>query len=178
MFDVDEFIASCRGIAAGFEPWTAARGILERALEDRSAVATALPATRAEIEVLHPGPEVVITKVVWGRGMSFPPHDHLTWACIGIYGGAERNTLYRVEDDGLVVSGGFELHEGDVGVMLDDEIHSVVNPRSTELSAAIHVYGGDFLELPRSNWMGDPPARVPAGIEYSKSLFEAANRSL
>jgi hypothetical protein len=43
------------------------------------------------------------------------------------------------------------------------------------MTAAIHVYGGDFLTLPRSNWVGDPPTRVPASVEETRAMFEAAN---
>lgn len=68
-----------------------------------------------------------------------------------------------------------ELTEGEVGVLDHDAIHSVTNPHSRQLSAAIHVYGGDFVNLPRSNWIGDPPTKVPANIEHTKAAFDAAN---
>jgi predicted metal-dependent enzyme (double-stranded beta helix superfamily) len=37
---------------------------------------------------------------VWRPGQSTPIHDHLTWALIGVYGGEERETLFRRVDDG------------------------------------------------------------------------------
>jgi hypothetical protein len=46
------------------------------------------------------------------------------------------------------------------------------------LCAAIHVYGGDFPSLPRTNWMGDPPRRRPAGIDATQQMFAAANERL
>ncbi len=175
MFDLEEFIADCRRAAAEPEPWTAIRELLSRALADRASVAAALPATRAELTPLHAGPDVTIVKVVWAPRMTFPPHDHQTWACSGIYGGHERNRVHRLVDGSLVDTDGFDLDEGEVGFLDADAIHSVVNPRSQELSAAIHVYGGDFLRLPRTNWIGDPPVAQPADVEVTRAIFDAAD---
>jgi predicted metal-dependent enzyme (double-stranded beta helix superfamily) len=154
------------------------RELLAEALDDKAGVMAALPVTKAELAPIHTGPDVTIVKVVWGPSMSFPPHDHLTWACNGVYGGAETNTLYRFEGDALVASDGFELRDGDIGILDADAVHSVTNPHARQLSAAIHVYGGDFLNLPRSNWLGDPPTKTPADVEQTKAMFEAANRRL
>jgi predicted metal-dependent enzyme (double-stranded beta helix superfamily) len=115
-------------------------------------------------------------KVVWAPGMVFPPHNHLTWACNGLYHGGEHNVLYRLVDGALVETGTLSLGEGEIGVLADDVIHSVTNPRSTGLSAAIHVYGGDFASLPRSNWVGDPPRQTRADVALTRAMFEQANR--
>jgi predicted metal-dependent enzyme (double-stranded beta helix superfamily) len=176
VFDLDEFITRCRGAATDADPCGAVREAVAEALSRSSAVLDALTPTRAELALLYAGPDITIAKVVWGRGMAFPPHNHLTWACTGIYSGCEVNRLYRLADGGLVESGRFELDEGQVGLLGHDAIHSVVNPRSDHLSAAIHVYGGDFVHLPRSNWIGNPPTQQPASIEVSQAIFEAANR--
>ena len=44
----------------------------------------------------------VVLNVVWAPRMSIYPHDHRMWAVIGIYGGAEDNTLFRRGPQGLV----------------------------------------------------------------------------
>jgi predicted metal-dependent enzyme (double-stranded beta helix superfamily) len=177
VFDLDEFITRCRSAAIDADPRGAVREVVAEALSRGSDLLDALPPTRAELELLHAGPDVTIAKVVWGRGMAFPPHNHLTWACTGIYSGCEVNRVYRFAGGRLVESGAFQLDEGQVGLLGDDAIHSVVNPRSDHLSAAIHVYGGDFVHLPRSNWIGEPPTQQPASIEVSQAIFEAANRA-
>ena len=175
MFDLDGFIERCRRAVLEPEPVESVRALLQEVVSDRRSVAAALPATRAELDVLYVGPDVNVMKVVWGPGMEFPPHDHLTWACVGMYGGVERNRLYRLVDDRPTICGGFEIGEGDVGVLDADVIHAVANPRTRQFSAAIHVYGGGFTELPRSNWLGDPPVRAPASIEHTQAVFEQAN---
>jgi predicted metal-dependent enzyme (double-stranded beta helix superfamily) len=55
-----------------------------------------------------------------------------------------------------------EFAAGDVGMFGSEVIHSVDNPLSHEYTGAIHVYGGDFLNEPRSVWLGEPPTEQPA----------------
>lgn len=178
MFDLDEFVTECRDASTEPTPWLAVHELLQQALRDRSGVATALPATKAELSPIYAGEDVTIIKVVWGPSMRFPPHDHLTWACNGVYEGAEHNTVHRIVDDELVEVSRFELRDGDIGVLDGDAIHSVTNPHPRNLSAAIHVYGGDFVNLPRSNWIGDPPTRVRASLEHTRAIFDAANHAV
>src|SRR5262249_4040138 len=68
-----------------------------------------------------------------------------------IYAGQEDNAFFRRDGRGLIDSGGKALRSGDVLTLGDNVIHSVTNPL-TKLTAAIHVYGGDFVAKPRSQW--------------------------
>jgi predicted metal-dependent enzyme (double-stranded beta helix superfamily) len=174
MFDLDTFIADCVAASAEAEPRRAVKEILARAVAQPAAVARALPATRAEIERLHVSPELTIIKVVWAPGMRIFPHDHRMWAVIGIYGGQEDNTFYRRAPEGVVASGGTELHERDVALLGDDTIHAVANPMA-RFTGAIHVYGGDFFTQPRSEF--DPVTLVeqPYDVEHTLQLFRTAN---
>jgi predicted metal-dependent enzyme (double-stranded beta helix superfamily) len=174
--DLDAFVASCCEAATReSEPWNAVRELLDEALRDRAAVAGALPVTKAELLPIYAGPEVTVVKVVWAPGMTFPPHDHLTWACNGLYSGCEHNTLFELDGETLREVGELRVDDGEIGVLDVDAIHAVRNPDTTRLSAAIHVYGGDFPNLPRSNWVGEPPRRERADIELTKRLFAEAN---
>jgi predicted metal-dependent enzyme (double-stranded beta helix superfamily) len=178
-FDIDAFVGQCRDAVTGeAEPWSAVREVLEASLGDRASVAAALPVERAELAPLHIGDDITVVKVVWAPGMVFPPHDHLTWACNGLYAGTEHNTLFELDDDGLRPTGEFVVEEGGIGVLDADAIHAVRNPDRRALSAAIHVYGGNFPSLPRTNWMGDPPRREPASIEATQQMFAAANERI
>ncbi len=55
-----------------------------------------------------------------------------------------------------------------------DIIHSVTNP-VPRLTAALHVYGGDFFAQPRSEW--DPETLSERTYDVTKTLrlFEEAN---
>jgi predicted metal-dependent enzyme (double-stranded beta helix superfamily) len=177
-FELDRFIEQCQVAVLESEPWLAVRDVLDEALSNRQAIAAALPVERAELVPLYVGSDVTITKVVWAPGMVFPPHDHLTWACNGLYAGCEHNTLYRWDGDDLRPTGELLIDDGEIGILDVDAIHSVRNPDTRRVCAAIHVYGGDFPSLPRSNWVGEPPQRVAADIELTKQMFADANEGL
>lgn len=44
------------------------------------------------------------------------------------------------------------------------------------LTGAIHVYGGDFFEMHRSEWEAETLQERPYDIEGNMKLFEDANR--
>lgn len=176
MFDVDELVGDLRSAAVEPEPRLAVRDVLDRALARGDDVQAALPADRAELTALHHSPELTVLKVVWAPGMSIQPHDHRMWAAIAIYGGEEDNAFYRREGGRAVPTGGKVLRTGDVTLLGDDVIHSVVNPLAT-LTGAIHVYGGDFFSRPRSDWDAETLEELPEPVD-SRTVFEEANRRL
>lgn len=55
-----------------------------------------------------------------------------------------------------------------------DAIHSVRNPRP-RFTRGIHVYGGDFVNEPPSQWDPDTLTGQPYDLEYIRSLFAKAN---
>ena len=88
--------------------------------------------------------------------------------------------LHRPGDDAceavppLIASGGKRLETSDTIILGDDVIHQVSNP-VPKLTGAIHVYGGDFLTQPHSQW-GDPPyAERPWEMGEAREQFAAAN---
>ena len=102
------------------------------------------------------------------------PHDHRMWAVIGIYGGAEDNTLYRRGPGGPVKAGGRRLRERDVFSLGADAIHAVDNPMQP-FTGSIHVYGGDFVNQPRSQWDPGTLAEQPYDAAQVRRLFAEAN---
>jgi predicted metal-dependent enzyme (double-stranded beta helix superfamily) len=174
VFDVDTFISDCIAARAATEPRQAIKEVLERAVGDGSRIADALPPEKAEISRLHASPDLTVLKVVWAPHMSFGPHDHRMWAAIGIYTGGEDNFFFRRNGMSLVESGGRSLRPGDVCLLGDDTVHAVTNPMDG-FAAAIHVYGGDFFSMPRSEWRGDPYEDEPYDVQRALAYFEAAN---
>jgi len=175
-FDLDAFIEACRTAAGSPEPTSSVRELLSSAVRTPQSVEAALPATRAELTVLYASADLTIMKAVWTPRMALPPHNHLMWGAIGVYGGTEENHFYRRSAaGGLEPSGGKDLAAGEVTLLGREVIHAVVNPRSHQFTAAIHVYGGDFMHEPRSVWPGAPPAEQPATGETMRGYFERAN---
>jgi predicted metal-dependent enzyme (double-stranded beta helix superfamily) len=105
------------------------------------------------------------------------PHNHLMWAEIAVYTGSEENEFFRRApgDTGhLVESGGKHLETGEVLMLGDDVIHAVRNTLD-RVTAAIHVYGGDFVRKPRSQWGPGPREERPYDFESVNDEFAAAN---
>jgi predicted metal-dependent enzyme (double-stranded beta helix superfamily) len=95
------------------------------------------------------------------------------WAAICIYSGRESNAFYRRRDESIVQSGGKELLEGDVQLLGDEVIHAVHNPARSH-TGAIHVYGGDFIAKPRSQWDAETLEEQPYDLETVRREFERA----
>jgi predicted metal-dependent enzyme (double-stranded beta helix superfamily) len=228
MFDLEALIADCRTAVSDADPRGAIREVLARTVAKPDDVAAALGKDEGGISVLYNADDLTILNVIWAPKMCLFPHDHRMWAAIGIYGGAEANTLYRRGEERLQPAGGRMLDVGDVfglgadaihsvdnprtvftgaihiyggaeantlyrrgeerlqpagGRMLDvgdvfglgaDAIHSVDNPR-TVFTGAIHIYGGDFVNQPRSQWDPDTLLEEPYDVEMVRQRFAQAN---
>ena len=177
MFDIDQLIADCQAARTETEPRLAVRDLLKRELARPEEVASALDPREAGFTMLYRDEDLTVLHVVWAPGMSIYPHDHRMWAVIGIYSGQEDNAFYRRSGPGLrtlTESGGKVLTTGDVAVLGDDTIHGVTNPRD-RLTGAIHVYGGDFANQPRSQWGPGPREERPYDIDEARQQFAAAN---
>lgn len=176
MFDLDEFIAALVAARAETNAVGAVKEVLDRALTDASDVAAALPAERAELEVLYAADDLTVLKMVWAPSMTIPPHDHRMWAVNGIYAGGEDNAFFRRgPDGGLVPAGGRRIGEAESAMLGRDVIHAVTNPRAHACTGSIHVYGGDFMHQPRSMWDAETLEEGPADGETVRRLFEEAN---
>jgi predicted metal-dependent enzyme (double-stranded beta helix superfamily) len=177
VFDLDAFLAACQTAARDPEPRLAIRDVVAHAVSTPDDVGEALRPTEGGITVLHSGTDVTVLHVVWAPRMQLYPHDHRMWAAIGVYSGQEDNAFFRrsgPERRGLTRSGAKELRERDVVVLGDDTIHSVTNPVD-RLTAAIHVYGGDFVSAPRSQWPPDAYEEQPYDLTATLEQFAAAN---
>jgi predicted metal-dependent enzyme (double-stranded beta helix superfamily) len=179
MFDRHQFIADCQAallLGSGHAP---AREVVARAVAEPGAVLAGLgEPRRAGIETLHRAPDLTILNVIWGAQMTLMPHDHRMWAVIGIYTGREDNIFWRrlpsEEGSRVEAAGARALSVKDTVPLGPDIIHSVTNP-IPRLTGAIHVYGGDFFGIDRSEW--DPETLRERHYDVAKALkaFEDAN---
>jgi predicted metal-dependent enzyme (double-stranded beta helix superfamily) len=179
VFDVDAFVADCVVARGETEPRVAIRDVLARALAEPGAIADALQPAEGGLTLLHQAPDLTVIHIVWAPLMQLYPHDHRMWAAIGIYSGREDNAFFRRDPDAprlLVESGGKALAERDVLVLGDDVVHAVTNPER-RLTGAIHVYGGDFVNQPRSQWGPGPREERPHDMAVLRQHFADANRA-
>jgi predicted metal-dependent enzyme (double-stranded beta helix superfamily) len=175
LFDTDTLVAEClTAVRAETETRRAVREILLRTLEKPQPVAQAIGKDVGGIDLIFKSEELTVLNVIWAPGMAIYPHDHRMWAVIGIYGGVEDNTMYRRGPERIVEAGGKSLRESDVVGLGSDVIHAVANPER-RFTGAIHIYGGDFVNQPRSQWDPDTLLEQPYNLEQVRALFAQAN---
>lgn len=178
-FDLDQFISACKKAVREHPPQAAINEILARALSDRASILSALKEPkRAEMQKLYQASDLTILNVIWAPWMTLLPHNHNLWAVIGIYTGREDNIFWRrLPGDAarkLEASGAKALCEKDTVQLGQDIIHSVTNPIG-RLTGAIHIYGGDFFGVPRSEWDAETLAEQPCDGDKMLRRFEQAN---
>jgi predicted metal-dependent enzyme (double-stranded beta helix superfamily) len=177
MIDTDELVSNLVEAGRDTEPRLAVRDVLEAAVHAPGSPSEPLGKPEGGwLEVLYRAPDFTVLNVVWPPLINLFPHDHRMWAAIAIYQGQEDNTLYRRQAGEIVASGGKEMRSGDVLLLGDDVIHSVVNP-VRQYTGAIHVYGGDFIETPRSQWNAETLVEEPYDLRVVQHQFDAALRA-
>ena len=179
MFDLDRFIEDCRAAIGADPTHKAVREVVARAVSDPAGVLAGLgEPKRAEVQTLYHAPELTILNVLWAPRMTIMPHNHLMWAVIGIYTGREDNIFWRRLPDEtggrIEAAGAKSLGERDAEPLGRDIIHTVTNPLS-RLTGAIHVYGGDFFAVSRSEWDPENLLERRYDAERAMRLFEQAN---
>jgi predicted metal-dependent enzyme (double-stranded beta helix superfamily) len=151
MDPIEEFVNECLTAVMEDRPMMAVKEVVERVARNRS-LEDALT-EKPGVRVFHCSDNLTVAQVVIPKGAPRSlPHDHRMWAVIGIARGKEENEFFRRHEKTLVPSGGRVLDEGGVLAMGDDTIHSVGNPLAHSLSSALHVYGGDLVNVERSMW--------------------------
>ncbi len=181
-FDLERFIADCRSaMEANASPQQVCE-IVARGIASTAPVLERLgkPAC-AGLHELYRSDDLTILNVIWAPAMTIMPHDHRMWAVIGLYSGREDNIFWRRVPGGeggrIEAAGAKSLREKDAVLLGPGIIHSVTNPIS-RLSGAIHVYGGDFFGVPRSEWDPESLLEQRFDIERAMRLFAEAHQQM
>jgi len=182
MFDVDRFIADCLEAVEEDSSHRAVRDVTARAVANPGNVLAGLgEPSQAGVTPLYQSDKLTVLNVVWGPLMNVPPHNHEMWAVIGVYTGREDNIFWRriEEETGVTIeaAGATSLSSRDAEPLGRDIIHSVVNPVD-RLTGAIHVYGGDFFGVERSEWDAETHVEQPFDFERTRRYFERSNQLL
>lgn len=180
MLDLDRFVADCReALAADAGGHRHVREVVARAVADPGSVMAAIGTPqRAGLNVVYRAPDLTVLNLVWGPNMVLMPHDHRMWAVIGIYTGREDNIFWRRLEGGRVEAAGAKaLGVRDCTVLGRDIVHSVVNP-IPRLTGALHVYGGDFFGVERSEWDPETLNERPYDGQKVVRMFEESNAAM
>jgi predicted metal-dependent enzyme (double-stranded beta helix superfamily) len=179
MFDLDQFVADCRSALAADKSHKLVREVVAQAVSDPAAVLKELgEPTRGVLKALYRSEDLTILNIVWAPYMTLMPHNHNMWGVIGIYTGREDNIFWRRvpgQNGRLEAAGAKALGQGDAEPLGRDIIHSVTNP-IPRLTAAIHVYGGDFFAAERSEWDPETLDEQRWDPERAVRRFDEANR--
>ena len=175
MFDREQFVSDCRNALKGDRALRNVREVVRRALADSAAVVRGIGEPKqGGLDVLHRSAELTVLKVLWPAGMIVLPHNHGLWAVIGVYNGREDNIIWRqLPEDAhgrIEAAGAHTLATGDTIAFGTDVIHSVVNPLG-RVTGGIHVYGGDFFSVNRSEWDPDTLREKPYDMEKVLRMF-------
>jgi predicted metal-dependent enzyme (double-stranded beta helix superfamily) len=171
VFDPETFVSECQAARTTADPVGAVRKVIGTAIADGAAIDAALGAAlTGEEEALFSSADLTVQRILWPGGVLTPPHEHRMWAVIGVYRGEELNRFYERTPHGLEECGAHAVGQGEVLVLDSDTIHSVENPHH-QLTAGLHVYGGDIRGIDRSAW-------GPDGREVSWNENSSAYRSM
>jgi predicted metal-dependent enzyme (double-stranded beta helix superfamily) len=171
-------------LAAGIgsdDPMAHTRGVLEDLRPELDAVAEALAYVSGTggnaRQIFYRSPELSLLKVRFPSGRRTPPHDHGTWATILVFSGVEKNTLYRIDDDGgLRRASEVTLERGSILPMRADAAH-VAECVGDDPAIGLHVYGGDILGLDRRMWDPETLAQHPLDWDHYEELARKASRA-
>ena len=178
MFETDRFVQECRDGLREQNPHAATREIVASAVSEPGQVLKSLGEPRLSgIQTLYRSDILTILNVLWGPRMTLYPHDHRMWAVIGVYSGREDNSFYHRSEGSLVAHGVKTLSLKETIPLGEAVIHAVTNPLD-QITAAIHVYGGDFFSVPRSEWDPRTLLEQPFDIEHAREVFAEANKRL
>jgi predicted metal-dependent enzyme (double-stranded beta helix superfamily) len=181
MFELNQFVSDCCVALREDAPRRAVQEVVRRAVSMPREVLHALgEPQRAGMQTLYRSEDLTILNMIWAPWMNLLPHNHQMWAIIGLYTGREDNIFWRrvPGSNGLVEAAGARaLREKDAEPLGRDIIHSVSNP-IPKLTGALHVYGGDFFGVPRSEWDAETLLEQQCSGEKMAQRFEAANALL
>jgi predicted metal-dependent enzyme (double-stranded beta helix superfamily) len=175
MFEIDRFVEDCLAAHAADRSHKAVREVAARAVSAPGAMIAALgEPDGAGVTKLYHSPNLTILNVAWAPYMTLKPHNHNMWAVIAVYSGREDNIFWHREDGRISAAGATALGVGDAEPLGRDIIHSVTNP-APRLNGALHIYGGDFFNEPRSEWDPEDLTERPFDLDANMRLFQEFN---
>jgi predicted metal-dependent enzyme (double-stranded beta helix superfamily) len=123
----------------------------------------------------EPNHDLAIFAVAFAPGKGAPPHDHGTWAVVGVVEGEEQNTFWKRVDDGtrpgyaeLKRAAVNTFRAGDVATFTPELIHSLDNV-TDKISLSLHVYGRHLNHASRSKFDPDTSTVEPFVVRVAGS---------
>jgi predicted metal-dependent enzyme (double-stranded beta helix superfamily) len=175
-FEVERFIDDCKRASAGTaDAQASVREVFARAIADpKSVLAGVGEPQKGGIQTLYRSTDLTILNIVWAPLMQLVPHEHNMWSLVGIYTGREDNIFWQRQGRELAAKSATAISPGSVTPLPRDVIHSVSNP-TEKLTGAIHIYGGDFFAVHRSEWDPEKLTERDWDIQRAVKIFRESN---
>ena len=174
-FELERFTEEVKRARAEADSQRAVHEALARAVSDPQGVLAGVgEPSEVGIHTIYRAPDLTILNVIWAPLMVLLPHNHNMWATIGIYTGREDNIIWNRKGAVVEASSAASLSERQVFDLPDTVIHSVTNP-IPRLTGAIHIYGGDFFGVARSEWDSETLHERPLDLDAARRSFREAN---
>jgi predicted metal-dependent enzyme (double-stranded beta helix superfamily) len=174
-FELERFTEEVKRARAEADSQRAVHEALARAVSDPQGVLAGVgEPSEVGIHTIYRAPDLTILNVIWAPLMVLLPHNHNMWATIGIYTGREDNIIWSRKGAVVEASSAASLSERQVFDLPDTVIHSVTNP-IPRLTGAIHIYGGDFFGVARSEWDSETLHERPLDLDAARRSFREAN---
>jgi len=170
---LENFVARAREAAAGEDPASAVRTVLQDVLAEPTTYAEIIAAQDADEDHLFEDDTVSIwTCRFHGRELT-PPHEHRLPVHIAVVGGVERNLMYRQRYGELFEAAEKDVHAGEMLSLGPEAVHAVT-AGTEEPSLALHVYLGPLTRIERSlfNW------RTGEALPFTMENFTAMSRRI
>ena len=178
MLSIERYVDDARACLCTPDPLHAVAALLQAVVSDPAAVRAAVAeragsASALGFDVFCRSEALTVFHVALAPGFRNPPHDHGTWAVVGVYDGTERNVFYRRAGHSIAAERDVDANAPAVMVLPPGVIHAICNPLATA-SRAIHVYGNDHFDASRSMWhpesLIEEPYRMERFLEWSREL--------
>lgn len=172
-FDLTTFISRCDAASRCVDAQARIELLLRGAVEHPTQLADALGGytgtSSLEALAIHRSEKLTLLHGLLPPGFAAAPHNHNLWSVIAVYEGQEDNVFFERDGDALVENRRASVIAPGVLANDADVVHSIVNPRDTELRA-IHAYGGDLFATRRSSW--DAQTHEETEFDWSKVASE------
>lgn len=180
MLCVERFVDDARTCLCAPDPLHAVEALVREVVSHPAAVRDAVAervgsASALGFDVFCRSATLTVFHATLEPGFRNPPHDHGTWAVVGVYEGTERNLFYRRAGRTIAADHHVDAAAPEVMVLHPGVIHAICNPLATA-SCAIHVYGNDHFDASRSMWhpesLTEEPYRMERFLQWSHQLRE------
>jgi predicted metal-dependent enzyme (double-stranded beta helix superfamily) len=179
MFDVQEFIVSCKQFVGAPDGASRVLDLIRSVVGDAEGIKSAVVSGERTSPIrdasLFRSSELFVLNATLKPHVKSPPHDHRMWAVIGIYEGQENNIFYRRAAKGLEEIDRREIRAGEAILVGPEVIHAIENPLGSS-TLGLHVYG-DLVAAKRSMWhpgTGEElPYDVPQFFKWCAELAES-----